>query len=110
MRQAPLQGGFHVVRAFDMAQRPAAELGDRPADLQQCVGKPEQFGVTTVPGDQPQLRIGGGPLPIENLSFFFQINNLENEPFISRQAGFDARPSSFQEFGRTTLFGISYKW
>ena len=47
---------------------------------------------------------------LEDLSILLQVNNLENEPFISRQAGFAARPSSFQEFGRTTLLGISYKW
>ena len=68
----------------------------------------QNFGGETVTDVQLGYQFQSGPL--EDLSLFFQINNLENEPFISRQAGFTARPSSFQEFGRTTLFGISYKW
>ena len=68
----------------------------------------QNFGGETVTDVQLGYQFQTGYL--EDLSIFFQINNLENEPFVSRQAGFDARPSSFQEFGRTTLLGISYKW
>ena len=68
----------------------------------------QNFGGETVTDVQLGYQFQSGYL--EDLSIFFQVNNLENEPFVSRQAGFDARPSSFQEFGRTTLLGISSKW
>jgi iron complex outermembrane receptor protein len=50
----------------------------------------------------------GGPL--EGLSLLLQVNNLENEPFRSTYEGRDDWPREYQEFGRTYLFGVNYRF
>jgi iron complex outermembrane receptor protein len=48
--------------------------------------------------------------PMKDLSFLLQVNNLENEPFKTTFDGQDDRPRRFNEYGRTFLFGINYKF
>ena len=47
--------------------------------------------------------------PLENLSLLFQVNNLTDEPF-RRYADFTDRPLQFNEYGRTYLLGLNYKF
>ena len=48
--------------------------------------------------------------PLKDLSFLAQVYNLENEPFRETQAGFPDRPTSYNAYGRTYLFGVNYKF
>jgi iron complex outermembrane receptor protein len=50
----------------------------------------------------------GGAL--EGLSLLLQVNNLENEPFRSTYEGRSDWPREYQEFGRTYLFGVNYRF
>ncbi len=50
----------------------------------------------------------GGAL--EGLSILAQVNNLENEPFRRHPGGFDDRVDEFQEYGRTYLLGLNYRF
>jgi iron complex outermembrane recepter protein len=68
----------------------------------------QNFGGETVTDVSVGYAFQEGPL--QDLSILLQVNNLENEPFTSQQDGYSARPTNYQEFGRTTLLGISYKW
>ena len=46
---------------------------------------------------------------LDGLSLLLQVNNLTDEPF-RRFSGSDDRPSEFNEFGRTYLFGVNYRF
>ena len=48
--------------------------------------------------------------PLENLSLLAQVNNLTDEPFKTFQTGDERQTSDFQRYGRTFLFGISYRY
>lgn len=47
--------------------------------------------------------------PLKNLSFLAQVYNLENQPFRQTQ-GSTSWPTKYQEYGRTYLFGVNYKF
>lgn len=49
---------------------------------------------------------------MKGLSVLFQVNNLNNEPYVTRQGnGFGdvIAPATFNSFGRQFLFGVNYK-
>jgi iron complex outermembrane receptor protein len=48
--------------------------------------------------------------PLENLSVLAQVNNLTDEPFKTFQNGDERQTIDFQRYGRTFLFGVSYKY
>ena len=48
--------------------------------------------------------------PLENLGVLAQVNNLTDEPFKTFQNGDDRQTIDFQRYGRTFLFGVSYKY
>lgn len=48
--------------------------------------------------------------PLENLSLLAQVNNLTDEPFKTFQNGDERQTIDFQTYGRTFLFGISYRY
>lgn len=48
--------------------------------------------------------------PLENLGFQAQVNNLTDEPFKTFQNGDERQVIDFQRYGRTFLFGVSYKY
>ncbi len=50
----------------------------------------------------------GGAL--EGLSILAQVNNLENEPFRRHPGGLEDRVDEFQEYGRTYLLGLNYRF
>jgi iron complex outermembrane recepter protein len=62
----------------------------------------------TVTDVQMGYTIQSGPL--KDLSFLLQVNNLENEPFRQTFDNQDDRPRRFNEYGRTYLFGVNYKF
>ena len=47
---------------------------------------------------------------LEGLSILAQVNNLENEPFRRHPGGFEDRVDEFQEYGRTYLLGLNYRF
>ena len=47
---------------------------------------------------------------MKGLSILAQVNNLENEPFRRHPGGFDDRVDEFQEYGRTYLLGLNYRF
>ncbi|WGM47730.1 Vitamin B12 transporter BtuB [Brevundimonas sp. NIBR10] len=48
--------------------------------------------------------------PLENLSVLAQVNNLTDEPFKTFENGDERRTIDFQRYGRTFLFGVSFKY
>ena len=48
--------------------------------------------------------------PLENLGLLAQVNNLTDEPFKTFQNGDERQTIDFQRYGRTFLFGASYKF
>ena len=48
--------------------------------------------------------------PLENLSVLAQVNNLTDEPFKTFQNGDERQTIDFQRYGRTFLFGVSFKY
>jgi len=48
--------------------------------------------------------------PLEGLSFLLQGNNLTNEPFSTYQNGDKAQVKYYQEYGRTLMFGVNYRF
>ncbi|NBW08337.1 MAG: TonB-dependent receptor [Caulobacteraceae bacterium] len=48
--------------------------------------------------------------PLENLGILAQVNNLTDEPFKTFQNGDERQTIDFQRYGRTFLFGVSYKY
>lgn len=49
---------------------------------------------------------------MEGLSVLLQVNNLDNEPYqeFFRDPGTPDRPRSYNEYGRTVLLGLNYKF
>ena len=45
----------------------------------------------------------------KGLNFLVQVNNLDNEPYVEYDAG-NNRDTKRDEYGRTVLFGVSYKF
>jgi iron complex outermembrane receptor protein len=60
----------------------------------------------TVQDAQIQYTFTSGAL--ENLSFYLQMTNLTDEPF--KKGTVPDRPGRFEEYGRQTLLGVSYKF
>jgi iron complex outermembrane receptor protein len=48
--------------------------------------------------------------PLRNLSVLAQVNNLTDEPFKTFQNGDERQTIDFQRYGRSFLFGVSYKY
>ncbi|MHB8286296.1 MAG: TonB-dependent receptor [Caulobacteraceae bacterium] len=48
--------------------------------------------------------------PLKNLGVLLQAENLTNEPFILYNNGDVRQVTSYQEYGRRFLFGVSYKY
>lgn len=48
--------------------------------------------------------------PLEGLSFLAQVNNLTDEPFTNNVNGDERQTIIYQEYGRTFLFGINYRY
>ncbi|HEX8471244.1 MAG TPA: TonB-dependent receptor, partial [Brevundimonas sp.] len=48
--------------------------------------------------------------PLENLSLLAQVNNLTDEPFKTFQNGDERQTIDYQSYGRTFLFGVSYRY
>lgn len=48
--------------------------------------------------------------PLKDLAFFFQINNLKDEPFSTTFDSDPLRPREYVEYGRNALLGVSYKF
>jgi iron complex outermembrane receptor protein len=48
--------------------------------------------------------------PLENLGILAQVNNLTDEPFKTFQNGDERQTIDFQRYGRTYLFGVSYRF
>lgn len=46
---------------------------------------------------------------LKGLSFLLQVNNLNNEPYIEYEVG-TGRDTKLDEYGRTVLFGVNYKF
>lgn len=66
------------------------------------------FEGETVTDVQLGYEIQSGPL--ENLSFLLQVNNLENEPYKTSFDGADDRPRRYNDYGRTYLLGVNYRF
>jgi len=47
---------------------------------------------------------------LEGASVLFQVNNLTDEPFKTFQNGDERQTIDFQQYGRTYLFGINYRY
>ncbi|MBX9708470.1 MAG: TonB-dependent receptor [Caulobacteraceae bacterium] len=47
---------------------------------------------------------------LEGANVLFQVNNLTDEPFKTFQNGDERQTIDFQQYGRTYLFGISYRY
>jgi len=69
----------------------------------------QDFGGETVTDLQFGYAFAEGT-SLEGVSLLLQVANLENEPFQTQQSGYDDRPQRFEEYGRTYLFGISYRF
>ncbi len=48
--------------------------------------------------------------PLEGASVLFQVNNLTDEPFKTFENGDERRTIDFQQYGRTFLAGINYRF
>ncbi|MBE5314011.1 MAG: TonB-dependent receptor [Xanthomonadales bacterium] len=48
--------------------------------------------------------------PLKDLAFFFQINNLRDEPFSTTFDSDPLRPREYVEYGRNALLGVSYRF
>ena len=48
--------------------------------------------------------------PLEGLSALFQVNNLNNEPFVTYQNYDERQVIDYQTYGRTYLVGLNYKF
>jgi iron complex outermembrane receptor protein len=47
---------------------------------------------------------------LEGANVLFQVNNLTDEPFKTFQNGDERQTIDFQQYGRTYLFGVSYRY
>lgn len=88
----------------------ARHRSDFVGEVQGFGGDREKIAIEaeTVTDVQLGYTIQSGPL--KDLSFLLQVNNLENEPFKTSFDGQDDRPRKFNEYGRTYLFGVNYKF
>ncbi len=66
------------------------------------------FNAETVTDVQLGYSFQSGAL--QNLSLLLQVNNLENEPFTSSYDGQSDRPRQYFGYGRTYLFGATYRF
>ena len=48
--------------------------------------------------------------PLEGASILFQVNNLTDEPFSTYNAGDERQVIDYQQYGRTFLAGINYRF
>ena len=48
--------------------------------------------------------------PLDGLSLLAQVNNLTDEPFKTFQNGDERQTIDFQQYGRTFLFGVNYRF
>jgi iron complex outermembrane recepter protein len=48
--------------------------------------------------------------PLNNLSILLQMNNITDEPFVTWNGDDARRVKDYQEYGRTVLFGVNYKF
>jgi iron complex outermembrane receptor protein len=71
------------------------------------------FSPELIEGDEVvdfQVSYSFGSGMLENLSVYFQVGNLTDEPFKTNQGGNPNQPNKYLEYGRTTLLGFSYKF
>lgn len=67
-----------------------------------------QVGAESVVDAQLGYEFQSGTL--EGLSMLFQVNNLTDEPFFTYENGDERRIIDHQQYGRTFLFGVNYKY
>ena len=67
----------------------------------------KNIGSETVTDVSLSYAFGG---TLEGLSILAQVNNLENEPFTKLAPGFEDRVDEYQEYGRTYLLGLNYRF
>jgi iron complex outermembrane receptor protein len=48
--------------------------------------------------------------PMDGLSLLAQVNNLSNEPFVTYQNNDPRQVIDYQNYGRTFLVGLNYKF
>ena len=48
--------------------------------------------------------------PLEGANILFQVNNLTDEPFKTYQNGDERQTIDYQQYGRTYLIGVSYRY
>jgi iron complex outermembrane receptor protein len=71
------------------------------------------FSPELIEGDEVvdfQVSYSFGSGMLENLSVYFQVGNLTDEPFKTNQGGNPNQPNKYLEYGRTSLLGFSYKF
>ncbi|MDP2007922.1 MAG: TonB-dependent receptor [Rubrivivax sp.] len=79
-----------------------AEIEGFGSDREYKFARPE-----TVTDLQLGYEIQSGPA--KGLNFLLQVNNVNNEPYREYDQG-TGRDTKMDEYGRTTLFGVSYKF
>lgn len=67
-----------------------------------------QVGAESIVDAQLGYQFQSGPL--EGLSALFQVNNLTDEPFYTYQNGDERQIIDHQQYGRTFLFGLNYRY
>ncbi|KQW82993.1 TonB-dependent receptor [Brevundimonas sp. Root1279] len=67
-----------------------------------------QVGAESVVDAQLGYEFQSGTL--EGLSMLFQVNNMTDEPFFTYENGDERRIIDHQQYGRTFLFGVNYKY
>ena len=67
-----------------------------------------QVGAETVIDAQIGYEFQSGPM--EGLSILAQVNNLTDEPFYTFQNGDELQVINYQQYGRTFLLGVNYRF
>jgi iron complex outermembrane receptor protein len=67
-----------------------------------------QVGAESIVDAQIGYEFQSGPL--DGLSALFQVNNLTDEPFFTYENGDERRIIDHQQYGRTFLFGLNFKY
>jgi len=67
-----------------------------------------QVGAETIVDAQVGYEFQDGPA--EGLSILAQVNNLTDEPFYTFQNGDERQTINFQQYGRTFLVGVNYRF
>ena len=67
-----------------------------------------QVGAESIVDAQIGYEFQSGPL--DGLSALFQVNNLTDEPFFTFENGDERRVIDHQQYGRTFLFGLNFKY